>query len=145
MPSFFTFQQGTESGTRLSADASPLLGRFRAVPGERGRRHSGHKPGHSGLFGSYGATFARAVLGDEGSDDGDEEEDGGGDGGDGGEDGHAGLLARARRWVLSVWVRPQQSAVCRLVAPWWSRWAVLAVLPAAIVSSFLSCSGYGLR
>ena len=62
MPTFFTFQQGTESGTRISADASPLLGRFRAVPGERGRRHSASKLGHGGLFGSYGATFARAVL-----------------------------------------------------------------------------------
>jgi hypothetical protein len=129
MPSFFTFQQGTESGTRIS-DASPLLGRFRAVPGERGRRHSASKPGHGGLFGSYGATFARAMLGDESG--GEDDDAPGGMAGD--EDEHLGALGRVRRWVMDVWVKPQQGTVRRLVEPWWSRWAVLVVLPAAIVS-----------
>ena len=53
-------------------------------------------------------------------------------------------------WVgglRDVWIHPRQGAVRRVVEVWWRRWAVLIVLPAAIVSSAFPrwsfCCGVG--
>lgn len=39
-----------------------------------------------------------------------------------------------KRNVVDLWIRPQQGAVRRCLERWWSRWAVLILLPAFIVS-----------
>lgn len=125
MPSFFNFQQGGES--RRDSESSPLLGRFRAVPDAQriGRRNSQR----NSLFGSFaaGRGFAYSrVFGD--ADDSDE--------GDLLENEDIGLL---RRWVRTdLWLEPKQAAVGKLVDKWWSRWAVLVILPAALVSRFFN-------
>lgn len=50
-----------------------------------------------------------------------------------------GRLSRLGRklwmWALDVWVDPTQSAVKKVVGVWYSRWGVLVVLPASLVSS----------
>jgi hypothetical protein len=41
-----------------------------------------------------------------------------------------------RRWSFTLrdlWLEPKQAAVAKLVDKWWSRWAVLVFLPAALV------------
>jgi hypothetical protein len=40
-----------------------------------------------------------------------------------------------KRSVVDLWIRPQQGAVRRCLDRWWSRWGVLIVLPAAVVST----------
>lgn len=159
MPSFFSFQQGSESShLRYTADASPLLGRFRAVPRPEhtsprrsglgaGNRDSQSRIGllSAGWRGSvhvgYGAVLAREL--DE--DDEDEYDDDDIDEDDEDGEGHIyyekGGLARlawwCRRWARRMedtWVTPRASAVKRTVDLWWSRWAVLVVLPASLVS-----------
>ena len=123
MPSFFAFQQGTESRGPAN-DSSPLLGRYRAVPnvqrhGRRSHRNSliGSLTGGRGF--GYGAVFGDA----EDSDEGDllERED-------------TGALRRWGRTQRDLWLEPRQAAVGKLVEKWWSRWTVLAALPAALVS-----------
>lgn len=149
MPSFFQFTQGTESRVRPT-DSSPLLGRFRAVPprpGLQGRRRSsplGLLAGRRNLDprGSvhvgYGATVlaTAALLDDDQTSDGDTDS----------EDEAGGLVAaqarstgkrwaRAwKRWFIDLWVHPRQAAVNRVVDKWWSRYAILVFLPAALVS-----------
>ena len=62
--------------------------------------------------------------GDAGTRDGDDDL--------GGED-----MSLVRRWgrvQRDLWLEPKQAAVARMVERWWSRWAVLIVLPAALVS-----------
>jgi len=115
MPSFFDFQVGDSSRAPNNNDSSPLLGRFRAVPqrGSVGRRRSFGR----GLGLAYGTVFG--VLDGEDSEDGDEE----------------GVLSW-KRWVKDLWMEPKQGAVARAVNRWWSRWTVLVVLPAALVSLF---------
>ena len=75
MPSFFAFQQGTESRAP-AIESSPLLGRFRAVPDaqRRARRSNsggflGSLTGGRGLGGRYSLVFGGAD-GDD-SDEGD--------------------------------------------------------------------------
>jgi hypothetical protein len=123
MPSFFQFQQGTESRVRLNTDSSPLLGRFRAVPDTSGRRRSRAYSGN-GLFGTFNsARIGYEVVfgaGSEDEDSGDEEE-------------HNGVLRRWGRKARDLWLEPKQAAVKRTVDRWWSRWVVLAVMPAALV------------
>lgn len=143
MPSFFTFQQGSETRhARLSTtDASPLLGRFRAVPGAARRESTLLGSTRDGILKSigYGTLFgtSREDLGlDEGAGGG----GGGGgigapDGGDG--NGNGGGFWEVGGWVgglRDVWIRPRQGAVRRVVERWWRRWGVLMVLPAVIVS-----------
>lgn len=41
---------------------------------------------------------------------------------------------RLWRKTEDTWVTPKAAAVKRVVDLWWSRWAVLVVLPAALVS-----------
>jgi hypothetical protein len=62
--------------------------------------------------------------------------------GDGDEDSDEGDLeiedmGRLQRWGRTqrdLWLEPKQAAVGKLMERWWSRWAVLVFLPAALVS-----------
>jgi hypothetical protein len=52
----------------------------------------------------------------------------------GGEEDAGGMI---RGWVRAsrdLWLDPKQVAVGRVVDKWWTRWTVLVVLPAALVS-----------
>jgi hypothetical protein len=174
MPSFFSFQQGSEraQNVRYLSEASPLLGRFRAVPRPNdrpvgnGRNGGGGRAsmsqGQMGLLSAeagwrgsvhvgYGALAAAAAEELEDEDEGDdgyseeEEEDAGGEvgcccAGDGGRRWKRGR-GRVRRWLRrlgNVWVDPKAGAIRRVVDVWWSRWGVLVVLPAFLVSALFS-------
>ncbi|KAH7319990.1 hypothetical protein B0I35DRAFT_502219 [Stachybotrys elegans] len=142
MPSFFQFTQGSESRVRPH-DASPLLGRFRAVPPRPSPRDTlRRRPSQLGLLSDrlvaaagrgsvhvgYGALIA-AQLDDEaadfpgGPDVQDEEQPPDG-------------LSRGQwlwqRWVVDLWVAPRQLAVKRVVERWWSRYGLLVFLPALL-------------
>ncbi|KAK0631724.1 hypothetical protein B0T14DRAFT_532351 [Immersiella caudata] len=154
MPSFFSFQQGSETvqNVRYGTEASPLLGRFRAVPRPSDLDRSPRRARSSSQLGllnagwrgsvhvGYGALVAaelEAAAAEEEADDGDDEEEEGAEGmglltgGPG-----AGRLVRGlRRLVRKVddtWVNPKAGAVRRTVDRWWSRWGVLVLLPAAL-------------
>lgn len=153
MPEFFPFIPGTETGRAarqyLASDASPLLGRFRAVPPARSQAQQ-----QLGLFGrgSVHVGYGALVFGSE-SDSEDDDEDGGEDdrnSGDNSNDnngrGYSAAVRRTsrilrrvarlmRRNIRDLWVAPRQTAVKRVVERWWSRWGVLVFLPAALVSS----------
>ena len=127
------------------------------MPGQPGRRRESDD--HQGLLSAgwrgsvhvgYGALMAAAVAGGEefdnsGSEDEDDSE------GDGMLD--SGFLGagrmqgrsmtrrvmvkkfnRARRRLYYTWVDPKASVIRRVVEHWWSRWFVLVVLPAFLVS-----------
>ncbi|KAB8305016.1 hypothetical protein EYC80_004321 [Monilinia laxa] len=120
MPSFFTFQQGSERrGFGSFNENSPLLGRFRAVPDThrlgRGRRRS--------LLGfnvdGFGGTFGGRDDDDEGDVDGCDEEE-------------FGIWKRWGRTMKDLWLEPRQGAVAKAVDEWWCRCLVLVVLPAAL-------------
>jgi hypothetical protein len=124
MPSFFNFQQGSESRGQAT-DSSPLLGRFRAVPDVQrlGRRNS-HRNSLLGSFAAGRGFGYGGVFGDgDDSDEGDllRNED-------------VGALRRWGRTQRDLWLEPKQAAVGKLVDKWWSRWAVLVILPATLVS-----------
>ncbi|CAG8958432.1 hypothetical protein HYFRA_00011109 [Hymenoscyphus fraxineus] len=122
MPSFFDFQQGRDSH-RATSESSPLLGRFRAVPDTHrsGRRRNSLLPNLGSGLGIYGGLFgaSREGLVDGGSelDSSDDEE---------------GVLRRWTRNSKDIWLEPKQAAVARVVDKWWTRWAVLIVMPAAL-------------
>ncbi|KAK4129392.1 hypothetical protein N657DRAFT_563336 [Parathielavia appendiculata] len=124
MPSFFSFQQGSEraQNVRYLSEASPLLGRFRAVPRQNdrpvgnGRSGGGRAPmshGQMGLLSAepgwrgsvhvgYGALVAAAAAEEQeeeedGYEDEDEDEEGEA-GGDGGEVGCCCVGDGGRRW-----------------------------------------------
>lgn len=121
MPSFFAFQQGADS-SGPSYDSSPLLGRFRAVP--RSHRNSSilsFAPTGRGLGIGYGSLFANRDSDDE----------------DEGDDMDLGALKRLGGTMRDLWIEPKQAVVARAVQRWWSRWFVLAVLPALLVSVYL--------
>jgi len=42
-------------------------------------------------------------------------------------------LRKLWKWFEDTWVSPREKAVRRVTDPWWSRWLVLVVLPAALV------------
>ncbi|KAI1759549.1 hypothetical protein GGR53DRAFT_527134 [Hypoxylon sp. FL1150] len=152
MPEFFPFIPGTETGRAArqhASDASPLLGRFRAVPPSRtaaaalarasqqerlGLLSAG---GRGSVHVGYGALL---VAGLEGEYSEEEDDDGDGDGNNRGSGGVWKKTGRAwrrfvrlsRRNVRDLWVAPRQTAVKRVVEKWWSRWAVLIFLPAAL-------------
>lgn len=123
MPSFFAFQQGSDS-RGPSYDASPLLGRYRAVP----RRHRsssflGFSPTGRGLGVGYGSLFVnRDEDGEDADGDDDDENEG------------LGALSRLGAILRDLWIEPKQAVVARTVRRWWMRWFVLAVLPALLVS-----------
>lgn len=138
MPTFFSFEQGSESRARFSAtDASPLLGRFRAVPSNPQARTSNRR-GSLGLLtrGSwrnsvhighgYGALISAGLEDEAGSSSEDELL----------EDETAPRLVRwcRKKWrrVDHLWITPRQTAVRKVTAVWWSRWLVLVVLPASL-------------
>ncbi|XXH05589.1 peroxisome assembly protein (Peroxin-2) [Hypoxylon texense] len=157
MPEFFPFIPGTETGRAArqhASDASPLLGRFRAVPPSRNPR-AGQQQQQIGLLSSggrgsvhvgYGALIAAAGLEGDYSDeeeDDDEDEDADDDDDGGNNRGCGGILRRtgrswrrfvrlSRRSVRDLWIAPRQPAVKRVVEKWWSRWGVLVFLPAAL-------------
>lgn len=145
MPSFFSFEQGNESRARHT-DASPLLGRYRAVPtssstsNRRGSlglltRASWRNSVHVGH--GYGALLA-AGLGEDGSpsDNSSTDEDEDDDETRMAEEGRSQFVRWCRRaWrrrIRDVWITPKQGAVRRLSAVWYSRWFVLVVMPAAL-------------
>lgn len=137
MPTFFSFEQGNESRARFPAtDASPLLGRFRAVPSSQTR--TSNRRGSLGLLTraswrnsvhighGYGALVFAGLEDEAAGSDGDELL----------EDETAPRLVRwcRRCWrrVDRLWIAPRQTAVRRITAVWWSRWLVLVVLPALL-------------
>jgi hypothetical protein len=126
MPSFFTFQQGSESRGALFGgnDSSPLLGRFRAVPNANApRRH------RNSLLGTFRGGYGTVIGNSSGSSlAGEDERRECGDDGDG-----LGLMERAGRALRDLWLEPKQAAVGRAVDRWWSRWWVLVGLPAVLV------------
>lgn len=117
MPSFFDFQQGHDPRGGAT-DSSPLLGRFRAVPDAQRRSHRNSLS----LLGSF--TAGRRFGGIFGDGEDDSTEDGDGDG-------------VVKGWVRTsrdLWLDPKQAAVGKVVDKWWTRWMVLVVLPAVLVS-----------
>jgi hypothetical protein len=122
MPSFFDFQTGSEA-RRLSDSSSPLLGRFRAVPTAHQRRSRGRGTLFGGYYG-YESVFGHEDDSPSEDDDDDDDDD----------DEDDGLLRRCGHKLRDLWLEPKQAAVARAVRWWWSRWVVLAVLPAALVS-----------
>ncbi|KAK1690303.1 hypothetical protein BDP55DRAFT_543669 [Colletotrichum godetiae] len=130
MPSFFQFTQGNESRTRLTSDASPLLGRFRAVPPRSdvpGRRRRSSTLGlftsnnRGSVYVGYGALLSASGL--ESHDN---------DAARGGDWEELGTWARTWRKISNVWVEPKQSAVKGVVDVWWSRYGVLVLMPAVL-------------
>ena len=134
MPSFFAFQQGTESRRHHSqSDHTPLLGRFRAVPDSSNRRN---RRDSLNLFGSFsaGRSLGRSIDAVFGS--GEDDESVVGD--------DAGRWRSWWRWQKELWLEPKERAVARAVDRWWGRWWVLVGLPAALVSQG-ECCGMMLR
>lgn len=136
MPTFFSFEQGTEARSRLpAAEASPLLGRFRAVPRDP---RSSNRRGSLGLLTraswrnsvhvghGYGALISAGLDDDRTA----------GGGGDELEDETRPAWVRwcRKRWkaIDELWITPKQTAVSRVASAWWSRWLLLVVLPAAL-------------
>ncbi|EDO03208.1 hypothetical protein SS1G_05688 [Sclerotinia sclerotiorum 1980 UF-70] len=143
MPSFFTFDQGTERFSFSSPnESSPLLGRFRAVPPsptspthaaqlaypQRSRRKS--------LLGfhidGFGGTFGGRDEGDEGEVEGYDEDEGVAGLGIAGIGGLQRKLKVCGREMWDLWIEPKQGKVARVVDKWWMRCAVLVVLPALL-------------
>lgn len=159
MPNFFPFIPGTETSRTArqhASDASPLLGRFRAVPrssqhpaGQHHwharpagpRRHRSSSASHlaallsAGNRGSvhigYGALVTAALQSGNNDDSDEDYYDS--------DDEPVGWFERAGRTVArnvqDLWVAPQQNAVKRVVESWWRRWGMLIFLPAGLVSS----------
>lgn len=143
MPTFFSFEQGSESRSRFPAtDASPLLGRFRAVPNNTGPQQQSRRRGSLGLLSraswrnsvhighGYGALLAAGLEDPSSSGDSDDDDDLMVD------ETEARLVRwlrrRWRRAVEDIWITPKQAAVRRIASSWWRRWLVLVVLPAAL-------------
>lgn len=123
MPSFFTFQQGSET-RGPSTDSSPLLGRFRAVPNAQRLKHRNSLLGRLGgtrLYGSFGSGDGGY---EEAIDSDDDEVEGS-------------VVRRWGRLMRDLWLEPKQAAVGRLADNWLCRWGVMAVLPAVLVSAVL--------
>lgn len=158
MPSFFSFQQGSENvqNIRYGTETSPLLGRFRAVPRPSDLdRSSSRRPRSTSQLGllsagwrssvhvGYGALIAAELEAaeDEEGDDGDDEDEGEGESesdvfspGRTRPSRFARRIRRVAKRINDTWVNPKAGAVRRTVDLWWSRWGVLVVLPAALVS-----------
>lgn len=152
MPAFFPFTQGSESRVRPNSDASPLLGRYRAVPTAQ-QQSIGRRSSRRGLFGrrssaaaaaaasqqQYGSLrvgYGAAILDGGGVDDDDDDDDDL-------DDLDASRWARLwRRWVLDLWVRPRAGAVKRAADHWYSRYGLLVFLPALLVGSPFTATTY---
>lgn len=149
MPTFFAFQQGREDASRYNADASPLLGRFRAVPQDRreGSRNpyrasdssflSATHARHSVHVG-YGALLAARLDAEAAREHSDDDDDASSD------DEFGGLATRPGRFGLAkavkkawcrideLFVTPLQQPVRKAVDKWWTRWSLLVLLPALL-------------
>lgn len=123
MPSFFTFQQGTETTHAHTSDSTPLLGRYRAVPTTDSARRRSRGNSLFENLNIYGRGY-EAVFGDA---------DGASDHGDLANNADMGRLRRWGRIQRDLWLEPKQAAVAKLIERWWSRWAVLVILPAVLV------------
>ncbi|KAL7620330.1 hypothetical protein AAE478_009324 [Parahypoxylon ruwenzoriense] len=156
MPDFFPFIPGTETGRAArqhASDASPLLGRFRAVPPPRPHNPSRSSyenrlgllsaGGRGSVHVGYGSLLV-AGLGEDEDYDSDSESELDDDNANNG-NANNGRACGARIWkawrrfirfsrrnVRDLWVAPRQTAVKRVVDNWWSRWGVLVFLPAAL-------------
>ncbi|XDG08462.1 hypothetical protein ABKA04_008077 [Annulohypoxylon sp. FPYF3050] len=149
MPDFFPFIPGTETGRAArqhASDASPLLGRFRAVP--TASRSAAQQLGLLSTNGGRGSVHvgygALLVAGIDSDSEEDDEDDDDGMGNDNGSDRRCTTVMRrglriwrrfarsSRRNVRDLWVAPRQTAVKRVVESWWRRWGVLVFLPAAL-------------
>jgi len=153
MPSFFSFQQGSETvqNIRYGTEASPLLGRFRAVPRpshlDRSSPRRARSASQLGLLSAgwrgsvhvgYGALVAAELeaAADDEAEDGDDEEEEESDAFLPGQPRASRIVRRLRRLARRIddtWVNPKAGAVRKTVDRWWSRWGVLVVLPAALV------------
>lgn len=144
MPSFFSFEQGTESRSHFPVtDASPLLGRYRAVPNHHNTTTNpqARRRGSLGLLSraswrnsvhighGYGALFAAGLDDTDSSSNSSDDDDLLAD-----ENEARWLRWLRRRWkrVDQTWITPKQAAVRRVACSWWLRWLALVVLPAAL-------------
>lgn len=150
MPTFFKFQAGSETRPQAwTDDVTALLGRFRAVPVPSNRPQNRRRLSQLGLLsqsssgnGSVHVSYG-GVLGEWFDDSMNDHEDSAQRrrerGWRGGETETLSMLSRIGRnfwiWIYDVWVDPTQHAVKRVVGVWYSRWGVLVVLPAALVSN----------
>ena len=134
MPSFFAFQQGSESRGSTN-DSSPLLGRFRAVPDAQ---RNGRRSHRNSLLGSWAGGRYSAILG-LGSEEDLSPQD------DVPEGEEAGVLRRWGQTLRDLWLEPKQAVVGRAVDTWWSRWSLLMILPAVLVSASQPLSKIHLR
>ncbi|KAH8682392.1 hypothetical protein BX600DRAFT_479051 [Xylariales sp. PMI_506] len=139
MPEFFPFIPGTETSRAArqhASDASPLLGRFRAVPRttQHGTNPLRTRASQLGLLSSggrgsvhvgYGAAIAAGLDSDSDGYDSDDDSDD-----------ETRWWQRAARTaaknVQDLWVAPRQSAVKKVVESWWRRWSILVFLPAIL-------------
>ncbi|KXJ91422.1 hypothetical protein Micbo1qcDRAFT_233924 [Microdochium bolleyi] len=149
MPEFFPFIPGSEASRAArqhAADASPLLGRFRAVPRTRNAPRS-HAQNQLGLLGGPGGRgsvhvgYGALVLGDEDEDEANNNTSND----DSDSDGDGALIQRQRRFWVGVgrrlnglWISPRQSAVKRALDTWWGRWWNLVFLPAGLAIAWCS-------
>ncbi|KAI5851460.1 hypothetical protein DFP73DRAFT_155772 [Morchella snyderi] len=114
MPTFFDFQQGTDSPPP-EAEAF-RYGRFRALPNTL----------YTALAPTNGADTKRWTVGGYGSINAAEDED------DDVDEDDAEVEER-RWWVDRMLISPRRRVVVMIVHRWWSRMGLLVVLPAAIV------------
>lgn len=120
MPRLFSFQQGNESRARRDQE-TPLLGRFRALPGEAGRQRRRSSGGR------WFANFRRVSSNDYGTTNN------GGDTEAQEEIHDSGHWDHFRRLLLS----PEPDVVRHAIEQWWSRAFLLFILPALIVCAEL--------
>ena len=119
--SFFTFQQGSDTRSLPPPDSESLrYGRFRAFSPARQQRSL------QNLFSAftdntqdYGSINLQAEEDDE-----EEAEE-----------------VDERWWPDRLFLSPRRGTVRRIMETWWSRWAVLIVVPAVIVSGLQRRSG----
>jgi len=124
MPAFFSFQQGNESTARRDQE-TPLLGRYRALPGEAGRQR------RSSSGGRWFASFRRLSAYNYGTtshDGGNETQE---------EVQNVNRFDHFRKLLLA----PEPNVVKHALAHWWSRTFLLFVLPALIVCTPALLSG----
>ena len=103
------------------------------MPESSSRRHRNSLLG-IGNFPGYGSVFGGSSVWDNGedSDEGDGEVEGDGRWTTG--------LRKCARGLRDLWLEPKQVAVGKVIERWWMRWIVLAVFPAILVCSLISCS-----
>jgi hypothetical protein len=124
MPSFFAFQQGSDTRSLPPPDTDSLrYGRFRAFSPARKTSVGNLFSVFAGELGSnqWGLTSTAGygsiniATGHEGEEDGEEEE------------------PDERFWLDRILISPRRRIVLKLVGSWYARWGVL-MCPAVIVS-----------